>query len=144
MTNTTAYEVGLSYPPPEPTLVLQRPLVLVVDDHADMRLLLRIYLEQCGLHVREVEDGEAGVREAEEFRPDLILMDWGLPVLDGVTAMRVIRGRAYLDLIPVVILSGYDDPRYQKVAREAGCAEYLVKPFDLRRLDQVLECHLRH
>jgi CheY-like chemotaxis protein len=119
-----------------------RPLALVVEDHEDTRFLLRVLLERRGLRVVEAADGEEGVRAAEELHPDLILMDWSLPRMDGLAAMRLVRERDELSHIPVVFLSGHAIPEWQRVAREAGCSDYLVKPLDTGQLDRVLSRHL--
>jgi CheY-like chemotaxis protein len=94
------------------------------------------------MRVVEAEDGEAGVRAAEELRPDLILMDWSLPRMDGLAATRLIHERDSLRRIPVVFLSGHVAPASQKVAREAGCCDYLIKPLDFDQLARVLRKHL--
>ena len=121
----------------------QRAKVLVAEDHEDTRSLLRTILEQRGLTVVEAGDGVEAVAAAERERPDLILMDGGLPLLDGVAATRRLRGLAPLAAIPIVFLSGHAGLREQTAALDAGCDEYLVKPFDLAHLDSVLSRHLR-
>jgi DNA-binding response OmpR family regulator len=118
------------------------PLILIIEDHEDTRFLLRVLLERRGLRVVEAGDGEAGVRAAEEFRPDLILIDWSLPRLDGIATMRLIRERDSSCHAPIVFISGHATPESQKAAREAGCCEYLVKPLDFDQLDRVLRKHL--
>ena len=115
------------------------PLVLVAEDHEDTRFMLRTILEGRGLAVVEVCDGEEAVTRAERDTPDLILMDGGLPRLDGISATRRMRASASLSGVPIVFLSGHADPRQQLAAREAGCDDYLVKPFELRRLYRLLE-----
>jgi CheY-like chemotaxis protein len=117
--------------------------VLVAEDHEDTRHLLRTLLERRGLTVVEVGDGLAAVDAAERERPDLILMDGGLPLLDGVAATRRLRGLPALSAIPIIFLSGHAGPRHRTAALEAGCDEYVVKPFDIERLDGVLTRHLR-
>ena len=114
------------------------PLILIVDDHEDTRLMLRILLEMRGMRVVEALDGEAGVSAAEEIHPDLILMDLTLPTLDGLAAMRLIRERETLHQVPVVITSGHAHPKSQEAAFAAGCSDYLVKPFDFDQLDCIL------
>ena len=115
------------------------PLVLVAEDHEDTRSMLRMILERCGLSVIEAGDGEEAVLIAEREAPDLILMDGSLPRLDGISATRRMRGLASLALVPIVFLSGHAAPQQQLAAREAGCDDYLVKPFDLERLYRVLD-----
>jgi two-component system, cell cycle response regulator DivK len=115
------------------------PLVMVAEDHEDTRLMLRTVLERRGLAVIEAGDGEEAVALAERDTPDLILMDGSLPRLDGFAATRRMRGLASLSDVPIVFLSGHAGPQQQLAAREAGCDDYLVKPFDLQRLYRVLE-----
>jgi two-component system, cell cycle response regulator DivK len=117
--------------------------VLVAEDHEDTRYLLRAILERRGLTVVEAGDGVEAVAAAERERPDLILMDAGLPLLDGIAATRRLRGVAALAAVPIVFLSGHAGLHDQTAALDAGCDEYLVKPFDLARLDRVLSRHLR-
>lgn len=117
--------------------------VLVAEDHEDTRQLLRTLLEKRGLTVVEAGDGFAAVDAAERERPDLILMDGGLPLLDGIAATRRLRGLPALSAVPIVFLSGHAGPQHQTAALEAGCDDYVVKPFDIERLDVVLTRYLR-
>lgn len=119
-----------------------KPLVLVVEDHHDTRFLLNYVLEMRGCRVALAEDGEAAVLVAEGTRPDLILMDAGLPRLDGLTATRRIRELAALHDVPIVFLSGHAQPSFRAAALETGGDDYLVKPFELAQLERVLERHL--
>lgn len=112
--------------------------VLVAEDHEDTRDLLRTLLERRGVAVVEAGDGVEAVELAERERPDLILMDGGLPRLDGVSATRRLRGLPSLAGVPIVFLSGHAGPRAQSDARAAGCDDYVVKPFDLARFEGVL------
>ena len=116
-----------------------RPLVLVADDHEDTRLLFRTVLEVRGYCVVEAADGEETVRTAESARPDLILMDGSLPRMSGLDATRQIRGSADVGTVPIIFISGHTGAAFLSRAREAGCDEYLVKPFDLDELEHVLE-----
>lgn len=117
--------------------------VLVAEDHEDTRCLLRTLLERRGLLVVEASNGFEAVDVAERERPDLILMDGSLPLLDGVAATRRLRGVPGLKGVPIVFLSGHAGPQAQTAALDAGCDEYVVKPFDAARLDKVLGRHLR-
>jgi CheY-like chemotaxis protein len=117
--------------------------VLVAEDHEDTRCLLRTLLERRGLAVVEAGDGFEAVDAAERERPDLILMDGGLPLLDGLAATRRLRRVPALSSVPIVFLSGHAGPQAESDALDAGCDEYVVKPFDIARLDRVLNRHLR-
>jgi two-component system cell cycle response regulator DivK len=120
----------------------RRAIVLVAEDHEDTRQLLRTLLERRGLSVVEASDGLAAVDVAERERPDLILMDGGLPLLDGIAVTRRLRGQPALSAVPIVFLSGHAGPQSQRAALDAGCDEYVVKPFDIAHLDTVLNRHL--
>lgn len=120
----------------------RRPKVLLAEDHDDTRHMLRTLLERRGLSVVETCNGLEAVDAAERERPDLILMDSSLPLLDGVGATRRLRALPALSAVPIVFLSGHAGPQAQTAALEAGCDEYVVKPFDLAQLDTVLNRHL--
>jgi CheY-like chemotaxis protein len=120
----------------------RRATVLVAEDHDDTRLMLRTLLEQRGLSVVEAGDGLAAVDAAARELPDLILMDGTLPLLDGVGATRRLRNLPALSAVPIVFLSGHAEAQAQTAALEAGCDEYVVKPFELSRLDTVLNRYL--
>ena len=116
-----------------------RPLVLVADDDPDTRLLFRTVLEMRGYCVIEAADGEETVGAAESARPDLVLMDGSLPRLSGTEAARQIRQSGHIGHVPIVFISGHAGAAFIEQAREAGCDGYLVKPFDLVELEEVLE-----
>ena len=121
-----------------------RGLVLVADDHEDTRLLFRTVLEVRGYSVIEAADGEETVRTAESAHPDLILMDGSLPRLSGVDATRLIRESNHIGHVPIVFISGHSGAAFLALAREAGCDEYLIKPFELAQLDDLLEKYRDH
>ena len=100
--------------------------ILVVEDQEDNRQILRDLLGSVGYEMTEAWDGEAGVAAAKEQRPDLILMDIQLPLMDGYEATR--RIKADPDL-----LCGNRD-RYRGKAHDAGCDAYVTKPFSPRQL----------
>jgi CheY-like chemotaxis protein len=123
-------------------LAPKRPLVLVTDDHADTRLMFRTMLGMRGYSVIEAADGEEAVLLAESAAPDLILMDGTLPRLDGLSATRRIRELNNNRRTPIVFICGRAEPNYGATALEAGCDDFLVKPFDFDQLGSVLEKHL--
>jgi CheY-like chemotaxis protein len=122
---------------------VERPLVLVVEDHEDTRFMLRYLMEIQGCFVVEAEDGESAVRLTERMNPDLILMDSSLPKLDGLTATRRIRELPTRHGIPIIMLSGQALPHFRDQALLAGSSEVLAKPLDLDALETLTERHLQ-
>lgn len=108
------------------------PTVLVVEDDADIRALLRVVLEAEGYRVVEASTGRDAVVVAAETRPRLILMDISLPLLDGLSATRMIKADAALGDVPVLAVSAYDSVRRRAV--RAGCSDLIAKPIDLDEL----------
>ena len=104
------------------------PLVLVVEDYEDTRLMLRRQLELGGFRVVEAADGREAVERAESYRPAVILMDLNMPVLDGFTAALRIRERAETRGVPIVALTAYDTAEFRAAARAVGCSDYVTKP----------------
>jgi CheY-like chemotaxis protein len=119
-----------------------RPLVLVVEDHEDTRVMLKTVLELQGYSVALAEDGEEGVRVARSVRPQLVIMDATLPRLDGLAATRRIRADSALQGVPVVFISGHAQPDFRDAALKAGGTDVLVKPIALEVLASVLERYL--
>lgn len=111
-----------------------RPLVLVVEDYEDTRLMMRHYLEAGGCRVVEAADGREAIERASAARPDLILMDLNMPVLDGFTAALRIRAREETRDVPIVAVTAYDTAEFRRAARAVGCSEYVAKPLDFDRL----------
>lgn len=112
--------------------------VLVVEDFEDNRFMMRRLLEMSGYRVVEAEDGEEAVRQAADVRPDLILMDLSLPLLDGLAATRAIRLNEELRFVPVVAVSAHDTADFHAEALAAGCNEYVTKPIDFDELESLL------
>lgn len=125
-----------------PARVERRRRVLVAEDHEDTRLLLRLLLEKLGVDVLEAADGEEAVRLILDARPDLVLLDGGLPRLDGLAVTRRVRAQEPAGRVPIVFLSGRAEPLARTAAFDAGCDEYLVKPGGIGGLGSVLERHL--
>ena len=108
--------------------------ILVVEDQADNLQILRDLFGSVGYEMIEAEDGEEGVRAAKEHRPDLILMDIQLPVLDGYEATRRIKADPALRAIPIIVVTSYALSGDEAKAREAGCDGYVPKPYSPRAL----------
>lgn len=113
--------------------------ILVVDDYEDIRELMKTQLERWGYLVLEAADGREAVLVAEREHPDLILMDFNLPILDGFVATQYIRQREELRDVPIVAVTAHNKEYSQKVAMAAGCNDYLEKPVDFENLDLVIK-----
>jgi two-component system cell cycle response regulator DivK len=108
--------------------------ILVVEDQEDNRRIVRDLLTSVGYEIVEAVTGEDGVRMAETWAPDLILMDIQLPGIDGYEAMRRIKANAALRQIPVIAVTSYALSGDDVKAFEAGCDAYVSKPFSPRAL----------
>ena len=108
--------------------------ILVIEDQEDNRVILRDLLSSAGYEVIEARNGQDGVGVAESERPDLILMDIQLPVLDGYEATRRIKANPALASIPVIAVTSYALSGDEAKAKAAGCDGYVTKPFSPREL----------
>jgi len=108
--------------------------ILVVEDQEDNRVILRDLLSTAGYELIEATNGQEGVELAQKERPDLILMDIQLPVIDGYEATRRIKGDAALGAIPIIAVTSYALSGDEAKARMAGCDGYVTKPFSPRQL----------
>lgn len=117
------------------------PLVLVVDDELQIRRFLRVSLETNGYRVAEADTGKAAVAEAARLRPDLIVLDFNLPDLNGLEVLK--RVREWTNT-PVIMLSVRDAERDKAAALDAGADDYLTKPFSTVELLARLRVAVRH
>ena len=108
--------------------------ILVVEDTWHNRRMLRDLLTRAGFEVLEAVNGEEGIAEAERHRPDLILMDIQLPLVNGYDATQRIKGNPSLHHIPIIAVTSYALAGDEAKAREAGCDAYIAKPFSPRKL----------
>jgi two-component system, cell cycle response regulator DivK len=108
--------------------------ILIVEDQEDNRIILRRLLSKAGYDLIEAMNGEDGVALALSKRPDLILMDIQLPIVDGYEATRRIKSNAELRSIPVIAVTSYALSGDEAKARAAGCDAYVAKPFSPRQL----------
>ena len=105
-----------------------RPLVLIVEDDSELRRLYAQQLALCGFDVIEAGDGQEALRHTSERQPDVVLMDLGIPVLDGWETTRRLKADARTAAIPVVALTAYDGSAELERARTAGCDWFVPKP----------------
>ncbi len=106
----------------------------MVEDTEDNRTILRDLFHSAGHEVIEAVNGEEGVSAAERARPDLILMDIQLPILDGYEATRRIKSIPELRSIPIIAVTSHALADDEEKARAAGCDDYVAKPFSPRQL----------
>ena len=108
--------------------------ILIIEDQEDNRTIMRDLLTSAGFELIEAVDGEEGVRLAQSERPDLILMDIQLPLIDGYEATRQIWTFGDLKSTPIIAVTSYALSGDEARSREAGCNGYVAKPFSPRQL----------
>jgi two-component system KDP operon response regulator KdpE len=116
-------------------------LALIVDDEVQIRRFLRISLEANGYSVQETATGQAALDHAAQYRPDLIILDLGLPDMDGLAVIRRLREWTQT---PVIVLSVRDSDDDKIAALDAGADDYLTKPFSVGELLARLRVAQRH
>lgn len=107
---------------------------LVVDDSRVIRKVSRHILEGMGFAVDEAADGREALARCDEAAPDVILLDWNMPVMSGIEFIRALRGRDYGGDPKVVFCTTENDVAHIRAAIEAGANEYVMKPFDRETL----------
>lgn len=117
------------------------PLVLVIEDETPIRRFLRASLTEEGYRVEEATSGEEGIKKAAARPPDFVILDLGLPGLDGQDVLR--RLREWLTA-PIIVLSARDQERQKVEALDAGADDYLTKPFGMGELLARMRTALRH
>ncbi|MEW5848632.1 MAG: response regulator [Myxococcota bacterium] len=108
--------------------------ILVVDDNALNRKLLRDLLTKRGYRVEQAEDGVQAVAVASRIMPDLVIMDLIMPNMDGFEATRAIKSKPELHHIPILALSAMSGEQDRARALEAGCVDFLRKPFGMEEI----------
>jgi two-component system chemotaxis response regulator CheY len=103
---------------------------LVVDDSRVVRKIARRILEGHGFAVQEAEDGSAALAACERAMPDCVLLDWNMPVMNGIEFLRALRAAYGPDNPPVLFCTTENDIRFIEEAIVAGAQEFIMKPFD--------------
>ncbi|TMC08278.1 MAG: response regulator transcription factor [Chloroflexi bacterium] len=114
--------------------------VLVVEDEVALNDLVRAHLEQAGHTVCQAHDGHAALRAALEFAPELVVLDWMLPGLDGLSVCRELRRHS---LAPIIMLTARHDEADRVTGLEVGADDYVVKPFSAPELVARVRAMLR-
>ncbi|HZD59670.1 MAG TPA: response regulator [Anaerolineae bacterium] len=115
--------------------------ILVIDDEEQIRRLLRVALEGHDYQIDEAPSGHDGLRQAATFHPDLIILDLGLPDLDGLTVLERIREWSQ---VPIIILTVQEDESEKIKALDSGADDYVTKPFSMGELLARIRVALRH
>jgi CheY-like chemotaxis protein len=115
--------------------------VLIVEDYADVRAIMKFLVRRYGYEVIEAADGYEALLKTKELSPDLILMDLAMPLMDGVTATKLIRRLESTKDVPIIALSAYGDS-LQNEAFQAGMNEVITKPLDFDVLQPLLDQYL--
>ncbi|MFO1027756.1 MAG: phosphate regulon transcriptional regulator PhoB [Acetobacteraceae bacterium] len=113
---------------------LQKPLVLIVEDEAALVTMLRYNLEKAGFRVDEATDGQEALTRITEAQPDLVLLDWMLPVMSGIEVCRQIRRRPMTRDLPVIMVTARTEDQDAVRALNTGADDYVTKPFKLDSL----------
>lgn len=119
------------------------PTILIVDDNATNLKLASVVLEMEGHAVVRALDAEQALQLLDDLVPDLILMDIGLPGMDGLTLARRLKATASLSGVPIVALSAFAMKGDKERAMAAGCDGYITKPIDTRRFPQQVQSYFR-
>lgn len=107
-------------------------VILIVEDEPRNRKLIRDLLQLKGYATLEATNGKQGVKIAREKKPDLILMDIQMPIMDGLEATRILKTDVETKGIPIIALTSYAMKGDEEKICEAGCNEYMTKPIDTR------------
>lgn len=114
--------------------------ILVVDDNVGAAKMLAMLLKRLGPHeVETAHDGLTTLEKAEEFKPEIILLDIGLPKMDGLAVASALRQSGHFDDTLLAALTGFGQDEDRRRSKEAGFDEHLIKPVDVQTLKQLLD-----
>jgi len=113
---------------------LSKPLVMVVEDEAALATMLRYNLEKQGFRVEEAADGQEALTRIAETQPDLVLLDWMLPVMSGIEVCRQIRRRSATRDLPVIMVTARTEDQDAVRGLNTGADDYITKPFNIDSL----------
>ena len=119
---------------PETMSSLSKPVVLIVEDEAALATMLRYNLEKQGFRVDEATDGQEALTRIAEAQPDLVLLDWMLPVMSGIEVCRQIRRRPATRDLPVIMVTARTEDQDAVRGLNTGADDYITKPFSMDAL----------
>jgi two-component system, cell cycle response regulator DivK len=116
--------------------------ILIAEDLDENRIALKLMLKLAGFEPLEASDGEQALEMVRKEKPDLVLMDISLPLLDGLQATRKLRADTGLEQLPIIIVSAYDNPETRDEARASGGTDYISKPIEFDQLKEMIVKYL--
>jgi two-component system, cell cycle response regulator DivK len=116
--------------------------ILVVEDDLDNQDVIRRMLELMGHAVLIANNGNEGLKAADQLRPDLIMMDMSMPEMDGWTLTTLLKANPELCYIPIIAVTSHAMREDQRRAREVGCDAYMSKPIDYFKLNEMVQRYL--
>jgi DNA-binding response OmpR family regulator len=117
----------------------EKPVILVVDDNAPIRIVLRQHLESAGYAVAEAATGEDAIAMIRDKPVQLVLLDVMMPGIDGIAVCKAVREKDETAFLPIVMVSAHGTPVYVKKARDSGASDFIVKPFSKKILLEKVE-----
>lgn len=108
--------------------------ILIIDDEKEFVMMLTMRLKAMGYEILEAQDGEVGLKVAEEKSPDLILLDIMMPVMDGYETLKQLKQNSKTKSIPVLMLTAVGKPDAVSKSLELGALDYIAKPFEPKTL----------
>ena len=124
------------------TFVAMPKTILVVEDFEDARRMIKFLLEDLGYEVLEAEDGWKAIESVKRQIPDLVLMDLALPMINGLSATRMLRELDETSETPIIALTASGQFLHQQ-ALEAGCNDFITKPLDIDKLKPMIDKYLQ-
>ncbi len=121
---------------------MDKKVILIIEDDEDSRFLLKYYLNEINYEVVEAKDGKEGIQIVKSKKPDLILIDIMMPVMDGNTATKIIREDMQFNKIPIIALTANTSDEEKQRSIDAGCNDFIEKPLDLNILTEVIRKYI--
>lgn len=122
---------------------MTRKKILLADDEEDIKTVVSLYLQSRGYEVLTAYDGLDAISTAEVEQPDVILLDVMMPVMDGFEVARKLKANEKTRAIPIIMLSAASHSESIKKGMEAGARDYLVKPFEPSKLEELIQTVLQ-
>ena len=120
-----------------------RPIRIVYVEDEDIRFPISQMLTILGYEVMCADDGQQGLKAVDSWKPDIILMDLRMPVMDGPTAIRILRSNPDTAGIPIFVLSAYKDAKTRDICNQIGVDRFLSKPIDIQKVDAAIKKTLK-